>query len=117
MRDKPKKRLFVARWAAPLILLFAAGHSVADPPDPARQAELLHLLRHDCGSCHGLTMRGGLGPSLEPASLAEKADDALAAVILDGIPGTPMPPWRPELTADEAAWLVDQLKRGLDAPP
>jgi cytochrome c55X len=38
-------------------------------------------------------------------------------MILDGIPGTPMPPWRSELTPAEAAWLVDRLRRGLDAPP
>jgi cytochrome c55X len=101
----------------PFALVFAAGQSVAEPPDPARQADLLHLLRHDCGSCHGFTMRGGLGPSLEPASLEGKADEALVTVMLDGIPGTPMPPWRSELTASEAAWLVDQLRRGLDAPP
>lgn len=107
----------MVRWAVPLVLVLAAGHSTAESPDPARQADLLHLLRHDCGSCHGLTMKGGLGPSLEPASLEGKADDALVAMILDGIPGTPMPPWRPELTAAEAAWLVDQLRRGLDTPP
>ena len=62
-------------------------------------------------------MKGGLGPSLEPASLEGKADEALVAMILDGIPGTPMPPWRSELTPAEAAWLVDRLRRGLDAPP
>ncbi len=97
--------------------MVAAGHSAAEPPDPVRQSDLFNLLRHDCGSCHGLTMKGGLGPSLEPQSLEGKADEVLVAVILDGIPGTPMPPWRSELSTAEAAWLVEQLRRGLDSTP
>ena len=63
-------------------------------PDPARRAQLIHMVREDCGSCHGMTLKGGLGPSLLPSALAGKADDSLEAVILDGRPGTPMPPWR-----------------------
>ena len=44
-------------------LLLTTGAAVAqDGPSAARQDELLHLLRQDCGSCHGLTLRGGLGP-------------------------------------------------------
>lgn len=107
----------MARWAVSLVLVLVTNPSVAEPPDAERQADLLNLLRHDCGSCHGLTMKGGLGPSLEPASLEGKADEALVAIILDGIPGTPMPPWRPELNDTEAAWMVDQLRRGLEGPP
>lgn len=80
----------------------------------ARQRELLHLVRHDCGSCHGLTMKGGLGAPLLPAALAEKADDALIGAILDGIKGTPMPPWRGELDEADATWIVRALRGGLD---
>ena len=89
-----------------------ATASLAAPP-AERQAELLHRLKHDCGSCHGMTLKGGLGPPLLPDSLAGKPDDALAEVILDGLPGTPMPPWRPELSATEAIWIVQKLKEGL----
>ncbi len=78
----------------------------------ARQAELLRLLKNDCGSCHGLTLRGGLGPALTPAALAGKPPAMLRAVILEGRPGTPMPPWRPFLNDAEAAWLVEQLQSG-----
>lgn len=76
---------------------------------PARQYELQQLLHQDCGSCHGLTLRGGLGPPLLPESLAGKPRDFLIATILYGRPGTAMPPWQPFLGADEAAWLVDLL--------
>lgn len=78
-----------------------------------RQADLLHLLKHDCGSCHGLTMKGGLGPPLLPEALAARADADLAAVILEGVPGTPMPPWQSELRPEEADWMVRRLKEGL----
>lgn len=82
-------------------------------PPADRQGEILYRLRQDCGSCHGMTLKGGLGPPLLPATLSSKADGALAEVILDGLPGTPMPPWRFEITPDEAAWLVRRLKEGL----
>ena len=82
------------------------------PPGP-RQAELLNLLRHDCGACHGGALTGGVGPSLRPAALAGKPDSALAAVILGGVPGTPMPPWAPFLSAGEVAWLVELLREGV----
>jgi cytochrome c55X len=81
-------------------------------PRPERQGELLHLLRQDCGSCHGLTLKGGLGPPLLPASLAAREREGLARIILDGVPGTPMPPWSFEIAPDEALWLAGRLKRG-----
>ncbi len=80
---------------------------------PARQQQLLHLLRQDCGSCHGLTLQGGLGPALTPQALSGKSADMLRAVILHGRPGTPMPPWRPFMNEIEAAWLVKQLQTGV----
>ncbi len=85
----------------------------ADTPIAAqRQEQLRHMLKHDCGSCHGMTMKGGLGSPLLPEALAGKSDDELVAVILDGRPGIPMPRWHPLLTAAEATWLVQTLRRG-----
>jgi len=100
------------RWLVLLALAAATAAAAADPA-PARRAELLHLVRQDCGSCHGLTLKGGLGPSLEPAALAGKDAEALGFVILHGRRGTPMPPWSAHLTEPEAQWIVDQLKKGL----
>jgi cytochrome c55X len=85
----------------------------AEPP-AGRQDELLYRLRQDCGSCHGMTLKGGLGPALLPDVLAERPENDLAAVILNGVPGTPMPPWAFEITDDEARWLARRLKEGLD---
>ncbi|RAI55190.1 c-type cytochrome [Roseicella frigidaeris] len=92
--------------------LLLAGTARAEVP-PERQAELRRLLLHDCGSCHGLTMRGGLGKPLLPETLAGRSDEALAEVILQGVRGTPMPPWREELSAEEARWMVQTLRQGV----
>lgn len=83
-------------------------------PTPARQSELDYMLRQDCGSCHGMTLKGGLGAPLLPEHLDGKSEEALADVVLEGIPGTPMPPWRSLLTQPEARWMIARLRRGLD---
>ena len=94
-----------------LVLLAPLAGALAGP-SAIRQAELLHLLRQDCGSCHGLTLQGGLGPALTPQVLAGKSAEMLRAVILHGRPGTPMAPWQPFMNEAEAAWLVQQLLEG-----
>lgn len=93
--------------------LLAAAPARGDAVDGARQAYLANLLTQDCGSCHGLTMKGGLGPSLLPEALAERDDAVLVETILDGRHGTPMPPWRFELSPKDAAWLVARLREGV----
>lgn len=91
------------------ILVLLAGPAVAEvTPDRARSLEF--LVTQDCGSCHGLTLKGGLGRPLTSAALVHADREALATVILDGIPGTAMPPWRPLLTEEEAFWIADYLK-------
>lgn len=77
-----------------------------------RQSELVRLVHQDCGSCHGLTLAGGLGPALLPALLREKPAESLVATILYGRPGTPMPPWGTFLSENEARWIVDKLLKG-----
>ena len=93
----------------------AAVPVAAEVPAP-RQVQLRHLLAHDCGSCHRLALTGGLGLPLVPSALAGQSDSDLIAVILDGRPGTPMPPWRPLLSEEEATWLVRALRTGRERP-
>lgn len=93
--------------------LWAAAVMGEVPVD--RQAELRHLLTHDCGSCHGLRLTGGLGPPLTRASLDEKDVAALKAIIMEGVPGTPMPPWKGIVSREEAGWLARFMK-GLEGP-
>ncbi|MDZ5457762.1 c-type cytochrome [Azohydromonas lata] len=94
------------------LALACAGAAAQDVP-AARQAELLRLLRQDCGSCHGMRLTGGLGPALTRQALAALPPDSLAATIYHGRPGTPMPPWNRFMSADEAQWLARQLLAGV----
>lgn len=80
--------------------------------DAARRVELVTLVRQDCGSCHGLTLKGGLGPALLPEALKDKPADYLKYVILQGRPGTAMPPWQRFLNDAEAQWIVSNLQKG-----
>jgi len=102
-------RLFAMLFA---LLAACPAAAMAGPPDAERQAQLLYLLKHDCGSCHGMTRKGGLGPALLPENLRDRPQELLVNTILDGRPGTPMPPWRGELSAADAQWLVEALNRG-----
>ena len=78
-----------------------------------RQQELIHLIQHDCGSCHGMTLKGGLGSPLTVEKLQNKSSESLSSIILNGIAGTPMPPWKGVLEEQEVVWMVKQLKTGL----
>ena len=78
-----------------------------------RRAELHNLLIQDCGSCHGMTMKGGLGPALTPEVLKNKSRHMIEVTILHGRPGTPMPPWNELLSKEEVHWLVDRLYSGV----
>lgn len=85
---------------------------LAVSPDTARRAELVTLVRQDCGSCHGLTLKGGLGPALLPETLKDKSADYLKTIILHGRPDTAMPPWQRFLSEAEAEWIVFNLQKG-----
>ncbi|MBI3372183.1 MAG: cytochrome c [Betaproteobacteria bacterium] len=100
------------RRLAALGLVLLPGAVVAEPPGERRD-ELINLVRQDCGSCHGLTMKGGLGPPLLPAALADKDPESLRLVVLNGRRGTPMPPWRDFFTEAEAGWVIELLREGL----
>lgn len=95
----------------PMLLGCLAASAQAEP-SMARQKELIHLVRQDCGSCHGMTLQGGLGPALLPATLADKPVEGLVATIIGGRPGTPMPPWHRFLVEEEAQWIVAKLMTG-----
>jgi cytochrome c55X len=96
-----------------ILLLALLPVTAAAEPRTDRQGELFHLLRQDCGACHGMTLKGGLGPPLLPATLVERDAGDLAQIILQGVAGTPMPPWGFEVEPEEAMWLARQLKHGV----
>jgi len=93
-------------------LLLAPLYAGAEIPAD-RQDELLYLLKQDCGSCHGMTLKGGLGPALLPEALHGKPEELLVLTILEGRTGTAMPPWKAMLTQTEAEWIAQQLQQGV----
>ena len=122
MRIRPRLRLARAsRAAATAAALLAGGVAVAAgpalpaagaAPSPERRAQLRALVLQDCGSCHGMRLTGGLGTPLTAQALRDKPAEVLEAAVLQGRPGTAMPPWSGLLTDVEAAWIVARLKDG-----
>ena len=94
--------------------LLSISHVIASDADLSveRKNELNHIVKQDCGSCHGMTLKGGLGPALLPENLEGKPVLFLQHTILFGRAGTAMPPWKTLLTEQEALWISQQLKAG-----
>jgi cytochrome c55X len=93
--------------ASPVAIV--AHAAAGEAPDATR---LSRLVRQECGSCHGLMLTGGLGSPLTPGQLARWDREQVAAIILNGIPGSPMPPWRALISEADAQWIADVLKQG-----
>ncbi len=83
----------------------------AEPISADRKASLDYLLRHDCGSCHGMTLQGGLGPALLPERFADLDIDSIASMILIGNPEKAMPRWENLLSISDARYLAERLKK------
>lgn len=79
-----------------------------------RKEQLIHMVKQDCGSCHGMTLKGGLGPALLPENVKDKPILFLQNTILYGRPGTAMPPWKTILTKQETLWISQQLQQGFE---
>jgi cytochrome c55X len=91
---------------------FSAAAAAQAAPDAARQRELVHIVRQDCGSCHGMHLTGGLGPALQSERLKDWPLEALVATIHQGRAGTPMPGWAPMLSLTDVTWIAQQLQSG-----
>ena len=109
MQRTPARYRLWPNAALALIAMMGPAKAGETAPDPVKLAD---LVRQDCGSCHGLTLKGGLGKPLTVEQLRSWDRDQLVHIILDGIPGTPMPPWRPLLSELDARWIADRLKQG-----
>lgn len=93
------------------IASLAIGSQAREPAgvDPA---ELTRLVRQDCGSCHGMTLQGGLGAPLTKDALAGQTVESLTIIILHGKHGTAMPPWKTLLSEMQAQWIARHLLDG-----
>lgn len=108
MRPRPLLALAAA--------IVAAGAAQAQVT-PQRQQALVHIVRQDCGACHGLQLTGGLGPPLTAQALKDRTVDSIVATTLYGRPGTPMPPWKSMLSDADAQWIAQQLRAGFPELP
>ncbi len=106
MADLHKHNQWLGRMAFAVALATATTALATETLDPTALKRLVH---QDCGSCHGLTLKGGLGPDLRAQTIEHYDVDILKSVILDGIPDTAMPPWRPLMTEAEADWVARYL--------
>ena len=111
--DKSSGRTWL-RWTAVAAIagLFVAPAYGEGNGNLIDEAELANMVIQDCGSCHGLTLKGGLGPPLLPENVDRLPEEAIAAIIREGVPGTAMPPWKALLTTEEIRWVSEQLKSG-----
>lgn len=103
MRPRPLSALAAA---------FVAAGAAQAQVTAQRQQTLVHVVRQDCGACHGLQLTGGLGPPLTRHALADRSLETLVAVTLYGRPGTPMPGWHSMLSEADAVWIAQKLRIG-----
>jgi cytochrome c55X len=109
MRPQPKR---FQLWLDLAVALVAAATPVMAGEIARDTGKLANLVRQDCGSCHGLTLKGGLGKPLTAEHLRGWDREQLVSIILDGVPGTPMPPWRALLSEGDARWIAERLQQG-----
>ena len=108
MMRRPTRSLLWPELA--IVLVMATAPALAE--ERLNAGKLANLVRQDCGSCHGLTLRGGLGKPLTSDSLRVWDREQIVSIILNGVPGTPMPPWRPLLSESDARWIAERLQQG-----
>jgi cytochrome c55X len=108
----PVYRTFLGLTLGLLLAAVAQAAGAATDPSPAREKELVRMVRQECGFCHGLRLTGGLGSPLTAEAMKDRPAETMAAVIQHGIPGTAMPPWAPFLSETESVWIVERLKEG-----
>ncbi|MDV2116092.1 cytochrome c [Alcaligenes faecalis] len=82
-----------------------------------QRTSLRTLLHQECGSCHGLLLKGGLGPALTAEALQGQSPEQIALTILHGRPGTAMPAWNRFLRPAESLWLAHFLLQNSEAAP
>lgn len=90
-----------------------SGEITAQELDEQKKAQLIHMVKQDCGSCHGMTLKGGLGPELLPKTMKKLPLAVIQNTIIFGRPGTAMPPWKGIITEQEALWIGEQLQKGI----
>jgi cytochrome c55X len=100
------------RFCQMLVPLLLGCFAAIAAGEEINSRELVRLVRQDCGSCHGMSLQGGLGTPLTREAMRDRPVNTMAATILYGRPGTAMPPWKTLLSEVQANWIAEQLVRG-----
>lgn len=88
----------------------------APAPSPAAEVKpIVKLYQDTCGGCHSPNRQGATGPALIPQRIGGLGDDFLKAVILNGRPGTAMPPWKGVLSEEQINDLLKYIKSPVEA--
>ncbi len=103
---KKARQFSVFNFISLLFITSIAGAEVS----AKNSQSLQHLIKHDCGSCHGMTLKGGLGPSLLSTDLKDKSDELLFVTISEGRVGTPMPAWKSLLSKEDINSIIKILR-------
>ncbi len=98
--------------AALILLCLTYSTSWGDELNLEQQKALQEFVHQDCGSCHGMSLQGGLGPAITKEALAHINVATIGSIIRIGRPGTPMPPWEPVLNKIQIDWIAQYLKDG-----
>ena len=112
---------YVAVVAAVVLTVLAAGEPLqnmqttapaqAAAPSGRRVPERASLFAQFCASCHGPKLQGGSATSLVDEEWKHGNDDeSLAKVIVNGVPGTPMAPFKGVLTDTQVRELVFYIR-------
>jgi len=115
--------------AEDLRALVAYVHSLHVPtaaapstPDAKTLNDGQSLFVANCASCHGGggagngPAAGALAPPPTNFTLKKPTQERARDVLANGVPGTAMPPWRNQLSADQRRTLVEFV-RSLYVPP
>jgi nitrite reductase (NO-forming)/hydroxylamine reductase len=68
------------------------------------------MFEKECQGCHGPNHEGGVGADLRPDKIAKKNAYTLVQTILNGRPGTAMPPFSEKMNKADAQKMVDYLQ-------
>src|SRR5258706_14032281 len=101
-----------------LLLSFLAAQASPSAPPKIDWARAKRVFDANCAGCHGPEGVGGKAPSLAVAKLSRaRTDEQLAGVIVNGIPGTVMPPsWHLGADVVLAVAYVRKLSAGATPP-
>src|SRR5258708_973242 len=101
-----------------LLLSFLVAQANPGATPPIDWARAKRVFDANCAACHGPEGAGGKAPALAVAKLSRARTDAqLAEVIVNGIPGTGMPPsWHLGMEVTLAVAYVRKLGAGATPP-